>query len=70
MRDFTFTVVFPSWVPPLLRLLEMVHDCFGKIAKASVDEVTPEQLPAILLVYKMKGSLDIRNIIQGNHDMR
>ncbi len=47
------------------RLLEMVKDCFGIVAKSSVEEVRAEQLPAILLVYKMKGSLDIRNIIQG-----
>ncbi len=35
------------------------------MAKASVDGVSPEQLPAILLAYKTKGTLNIRNIVQG-----
>ena len=47
------------------RLLKMVEDSFGKSAKGNVDEIRADHLPCILIVYKMKGSVDIRNIIQG-----
>ena len=43
----------------------MVQDCLGGVAKASINDINPDQLPAILIVYKIKGSLDIRNVIQG-----
>ena len=43
----------------------MVEECFGKMAKISVDEIRADHLPAILIVYKVKGSTDIKNIIQG-----
>ena len=43
----------------------MVEECFGKMAKVSVDEIRADHLPAILIVYKVKGSTDIKSIIQG-----
>ena len=43
----------------------MVEDCFGSAAKTSVDEIKADHLPVILIVYKEKGSVSIRNIIQG-----
>ncbi len=50
-------------LPP--RLLQMVEECFGKVAKSSVDEIRADHLPAMLIVYKVKGITDIKNIIQG-----
>ena len=47
------------------RLLKMVEESFGKSAKGNVDEIQADHLPCILIVYKMKGGVDIRNIIQG-----
>ena len=47
------------------RLLEMVRDCFGSLAKTSVDEIRAESLPVMLIVVKMKGKLEIKNIVQG-----
>ena len=46
-------------------LLKMVEESFGKSAKGNVDEIRADHLPCILIVYKMKGGVDIRNIIQG-----
>ena len=43
----------------------MVEESFGKSAKGNVDEIRADHLPCILIVYKMKGGVDIRNIIQG-----
>ena len=43
----------------------MVEECFGKVAKSSVDEIRADHLPAMLIVYKVKGITDIKNIIQG-----
>ena len=43
----------------------MVEESFGKGAKGNVDEIRADHLPCILIVYKMKGAVDIRNIIQG-----
>ena len=43
----------------------MVEESFGKSAKGNVDEIRADHLPCILIVYKMKGVVDIRNIIQG-----
>ena len=47
------------------RLLKMVEESFGKSAKGNVDKIRADHLPCILIVYKMKGGVDIRNIIQG-----
>lgn len=43
----------------------MVEECFGKVAKSEVDEIQADHLPAILIAYKVKGSTEIKNIIQG-----
>ena len=44
----------------------MVEENFGnKSAKGNVDEIRVDHLSCILIVYKMKGGVDIRNIIQG-----
>ena len=43
----------------------MVEECFGSSAKANVDEIRADHLPVILLAYKEKGSVGIKNIIQG-----
>ncbi len=43
----------------------MVEECFGVLAKSSVDEIRADSLPVILIAYKEKGSLGIKNIIQG-----
>ena len=47
------------------RLLEMVHRCFGSMAKTGVADIKAESLPVMLIVVKLKGSLEIKNIIQG-----
>lgn len=66
---------FVSWAWDLthheqrIQLLAMVQECFGNVAKASVDEIKAESLPAILIVYKAKGSIDIRNVIQGETNL-
>ena len=44
----------------------MVEESFGKSAKGNVDEIRADHLPCILIVYKVKGTVDIRNIIQGS----
>ena len=43
----------------------MVEESFGKSAKGNVDEIRADHLPCILIVYKVKGAVDIRNIVQG-----
>ena len=43
----------------------MVEESFGKSAKGNVDEIRADHLPCILIVYKIKGAVDIRNIVQG-----
>jgi hypothetical protein len=43
----------------------MVEECFGLSAKASVDMIRADHLPVIILAYKEKGSVGIKNIIQG-----
>ena len=47
------------------RLLKMAEESFGKSAKGNVDQIRADHLPCILIVYKMKQGVDIRNIIQG-----
>lgn len=61
-------VVLP-W-QPLLRLLDMVKECFGLAVAKNVDDIKPDHLPVILIVYKSKGQVEVRNIIQGteSHD--
>ena len=49
------------------RLLQMVDESFGRLAKTNVEDIKPDHLPVILVVYKTKGALGIRNIIQGTH---
>ena len=58
------------YVVVLCRLLKMVEESFGKSAKGNVDEIRADHLPCILIVYKMKGAVDIRNIIQGTVGIR
>ena len=43
----------------------MVEQSFGAAAKTSVDTIRADYLPVILLAYKERGSVAIRNIIQG-----
>ena len=43
----------------------MVRECFGSLAKTSVDEIRAESLPVMLIVVKTKGILEIKNIVQG-----
>ena len=43
----------------------MIQECFGDAAMSSVETMEPVQLPAILLVYKVRGSLGIQKIIRG-----
>ena len=43
----------------------MVKDCFGMAVAANVDDIQPDHLPVILIVFKSKGQVDVRNIIQG-----
>ena len=48
------------------RLLDMIAECFGPMARARVDDIHSDHLPVILIVSKIQGSVDVRNIIQGN----
>jgi hypothetical protein len=50
------------------KLLEMVRDCFGLPVAKNVDDIKPDSLPVILIVFKAKGQMDVRNIIQGHTD--
>lgn len=50
------------------KLLDMVKDCFGMAVAANVDDIQPDHLPVILIVFKSKGQVDVRNIIQGHTD--
>ena len=50
---------------PLLRLLQMVEECFGASAKAQVNEIDENRLPVILIAYKEKGSIGIKSVVQG-----
>ena len=43
----------------------MVGECFGQAVAANVDDIKPDHLPVILIVFKAKGQTDVRNIIQG-----
>lgn len=52
-----------------LKLLKMVEQSFGAAAKTSVDTIRADYLPVILLAYKERGSVAIRNIIQGNTNL-
>ena len=43
----------------------MVEECFGASAKANVDEIRADHLPVILIAYKEKGTVSIKQIVQG-----
>ena len=43
----------------------MIGDCFGPMARARVNDIHSDHLPVILIVSKVQGSVDVRNIIQG-----
>ena len=48
------------------RLLAMVQDCLGPLARSLVNiQLKPESLPMMVLVADVKGSMTIRNVIQG-----
>ena len=47
------------------RLLDMISECFGQMARANVDDIHSDHLPVILIVFKIQGSVNVRNIIQG-----
>lgn len=52
-----------------IKLLQMVDESFGRLAKTNVEDIKPDHLPVILVVYKTKGALGIRNIIQGETNL-
>ena len=41
-------------------MLRRHEESFGKSAKGNVDEIRADHLPCILIVYKIKGAVDIR----------
>ena len=43
----------------------MVKESFGISVASNVDDISPDHLPVILIVFKSKGSVDVRDIIQG-----
>ena len=43
----------------------MIADCFGPMARARVNDIHSDSLPVILIVSKVHGNVDVRNIIQG-----
>ena len=43
----------------------MVRECFGSMVAENVDDIKPDHLPVILIVFKAKGQMNVRNIIQG-----
>ena len=47
------------------RLLDMVRESFGADAARNVMAVEPDNLPIILIVFKSKGKVEVRNVIQG-----
>jgi len=47
------------------RLLDMVRESFGVDAARNVMSVEPDNLPIILIVFKSKGKVEVRNVIQG-----
>ena len=49
----------------LYRLLDMVRESFGNDAARSVMAVDPNNLPIMLIVFKSKGQVEVRNVIQG-----
>ena len=46
----------------------MVRESFGTSIATHVDDIKPDHLPVILIVYKSKGQIDVRDIIQGLTD--
>ena len=59
----TFTHV--KCMTVLYRLLDMVRESFGNDAARSVMAVDPNNLPIMLIVFKSKGQVEVRNVIQG-----
>jgi hypothetical protein len=51
------------------QLLDMIADCFGPVARARVNDIHSDHLPVILLVSKVQGAVDVRNIIQGEANL-
>ena len=43
----------------------MIDECFGANGKTQVNEIEADQLPVILLAYKEKGSIGIKQVVQG-----
>jgi len=43
----------------------MVRESFGNDAARNVMSVEPDNLPIILIVFKSKGQVEVRNAIQG-----
>ena len=43
----------------------MISECFGAMARARVDDIHSDHLPVILIVSKIQGTVDVRNIVQG-----
>ena len=48
----------------------MISECFGQMARANVDDIHSDHLPVILIVFKVQGSVNVRNIIQGVYGVR
>ena len=59
------TVGLPGLCNIFYRLLEMVRESFGNDAARNVMSVEPDNLPIILIVFKSKGQVEVRNAIQG-----
>jgi hypothetical protein len=51
------------------QLLDMIGECFGQMARARVNDIHSDHLPVILIVSKVQGSVDVRNIIQGETNL-
>lgn len=43
----------------------MIGDSFGALARARVNDIHSDNLPVILIVSKVQGSVDVRAIIHG-----
>ncbi len=43
----------------------MIEETLGSSGKTQVNEIDEKQLPVILLAYKEKGSIGIKEIVQG-----
>ena len=57
--------ILNTFLVVVVRLLDMVRESFGADAARNVMAVEPDNLPIILIVFKSKGKVEVRNVIQG-----